>query len=236
MKNQYFGDKPDYLKYSLIRHLTDNGTLSGAVCWMLTPNTGPPIPSKTSYLLDTHQWRGYDPSIFDYLELQLVRRRIRNVETMEVGGPISYCRFFPEVLRDNRTRREEYLQRFLDFATDCQFVFFDPDTGIQISTVQYGAKHSSRYIYWSEIERVFDRGHSILIFQKIPREPRETYVDRRIRELQQHLSIDNVFGFHDSTTAFLLAAQPDQFAHFDDMCTDIEWAWEDWPMCIHRPV
>ena len=40
MKNQYFGDKPDYVKYGLLRCLGNGGETSIAVCWMLTPGDG----------------------------------------------------------------------------------------------------------------------------------------------------------------------------------------------------
>ena len=38
MKNQYFGDMYDYIKYGLLRQLSGCGKVSLAVCWMLTEN------------------------------------------------------------------------------------------------------------------------------------------------------------------------------------------------------
>ena len=44
VRNQWFGDKNDYLKYSVIRHFMSDGHLGVAVNWMLTPDTGIPDP------------------------------------------------------------------------------------------------------------------------------------------------------------------------------------------------
>ena len=38
MKDQYFGDVNDYLKYGLLRALQSQGDLKLLVAWMLTPN------------------------------------------------------------------------------------------------------------------------------------------------------------------------------------------------------
>ena len=50
MKNQYFGDVRDYLKYSLLTIL--GCELSVAVCWLLTPDDSSPGGRKTGYLSD----------------------------------------------------------------------------------------------------------------------------------------------------------------------------------------
>jgi hypothetical protein len=39
MKDQYFGDVNDYLKYGLLRCFAEAGWRVG-VCWMLTPDDG----------------------------------------------------------------------------------------------------------------------------------------------------------------------------------------------------
>ncbi len=40
MKNQYFGDVNDYLKYGLLRQLSNEGRFKICVCWMLTEPDG----------------------------------------------------------------------------------------------------------------------------------------------------------------------------------------------------
>lgn len=40
MKNQYFGDINDYLKYGLLRVIAKKTGLRVAVCWMPTPDDG----------------------------------------------------------------------------------------------------------------------------------------------------------------------------------------------------
>ena len=55
MKNQYFGDRRDYLKYSLIRAL--GCELSVAVCWLLTYDDRIGEGRKTGYLCKPDDWR-----------------------------------------------------------------------------------------------------------------------------------------------------------------------------------
>ena len=66
MKNQYFGDVNDYSKYGLLRCFADSG-LNIGVCWMLTPDDSRSDGRKIRYLSDPEKWKGFDPTLFDYL-------------------------------------------------------------------------------------------------------------------------------------------------------------------------
>lgn len=50
MKNQYFGDIYDYIKYGLLRRLSHYGNISTAVCWMLTENDDKKDGHRVNYL------------------------------------------------------------------------------------------------------------------------------------------------------------------------------------------
>src|SRR5215207_4939479 len=67
MKNQYFGDINDYRKYGLLRVLSDAGTVSTGVSWMLTPSDRLAHGQFVSYLNQPHKWRRFDPELFDFL-------------------------------------------------------------------------------------------------------------------------------------------------------------------------
>ena len=91
MKNQYFGDINDYLKYGLLRALIMETRLRLGVCWMLTADDGRPDGGKTRYLDQAAVWRAYEPPLFDMLQTA-VRKGERNIEAVETG------RILPEAI------------------------------------------------------------------------------------------------------------------------------------------
>ena len=152
MKNQYFGDFYDYYKYGLLRQLSSHGQLSTAICWMLTKDDSRRDGHRIDYLNDPESWRKFDPAVFNQLRLQVLERKVRNVEGIQNSGLLPNSSFYSDSLTDDPNERREYFNGFLDFARGAGLVFFDPDNGIEINSVKYGKRHSSKYIYWTEIE------------------------------------------------------------------------------------
>ena len=89
MKNQYFGDIHDYIKYGLLRQLSGHGKLSTAVCWMLTQNDERQDGRRIAYLREPESWRGFDPPLFDCLRSAVLDRNLRDVEILENSGLLS---------------------------------------------------------------------------------------------------------------------------------------------------
>ena len=73
MKNQYFGDEFDYIKYALLRRLSLCGETATAVCWMMTPDDDGQDGRLTNYIEEHTKWRKLDPTLFDRLVLSLDR-------------------------------------------------------------------------------------------------------------------------------------------------------------------
>ena len=71
LKNQYFGDVNDYLKYGILRELSKSAE-SLHVVWMLTESDGSADGKFTEYLSSPGKWRHYDPALFDFLRSQLL--------------------------------------------------------------------------------------------------------------------------------------------------------------------
>ena len=130
MKNQYFGDRRDYLKYSLIRAL--GCELSVAVCWLLTDdNSCTGEGRKIDYLCKPDDWRKYDPPVYDFLRGH-VRPEERCIDVLEEGGLLGdKCRFFSCKVPSDGLGRFDYFEEFIKFANGAGLVFFDPDTGIE---------------------------------------------------------------------------------------------------------
>ena len=160
MQNRYTGDIGDYVKYGLLRALTEDRRLG--VAWYLFPDeparTGasgaanvsrPPFtatrPPHTGdgrhieYLQSPDCWRSRDPDLFDTLK-RIVKEGRRCVAAVEDSGILMEAKFSNEILsaRDSspgkyRQRcdwRSRWFERVQDALRDCDVVFADPDNGL----------------------------------------------------------------------------------------------------------
>ena len=207
MKNQYFGDVNDYLKYGLLRCFSKAGLRIG-VCWMLTPDDGRSDGGKTRYLSDHRRWRGHDPVLFDKLKSTVGSGEERHVSVVEDGTVIPNSSFFSELVPDTRTLRDAWFKRACAALPDVDLLFFDPDNGLEIRSKPYGSRSSKKYVYWSEIRLAWELGSSLLIFQHFPREKREPYVARMARTLKLETSGATIVPLRTPSVLFLLASQP----------------------------
>src|SRR3989442_8801178 len=129
MKNQYFGDINDYLKYGLLRCFANAG-LSIGVCWMLTPDDARSDGRKITYLSDPERWRPCDRLLFDALS-KAVRSRSRHVRHAKSSACLREAQFFNQMVPDNLALRKKWLNRALATLADADVLFFDPDNGIE---------------------------------------------------------------------------------------------------------
>lgn len=74
-------------------------------------------------------------------------------------------------------------------------LFFDPDNGIEIPSKRLGAKDSSKYVYWQEIEQAYGAGHSLVIYQHFARVAREVYTSSLAEQLAGRLNAPLVDSF-----------------------------------------
>src|SRR5258705_4419906 len=111
MKNQYFGDVNDYLKYGLLRCFAEAGLRIG-VCWMLTPDDGRSDGRKIEYLSKPESWRVYDPPLFDLLS-EAVRKKTRRVHHVESSGLLPNTSFSNSLVPEEQHARKRWLSRSL---------------------------------------------------------------------------------------------------------------------------
>jgi hypothetical protein len=225
MKNQYFGDINDYRKYGLMRVLSGYGEISTAACWMLTPDDGRTDGSFTDYLHQPEKWRYFDESLFDHLRELVLHQNLRDVRGAETVTILPSCRFAPGVLPDDAEGRVSYFETFAAVTEGCDLIFFDPDNGIEVKSKPYGRKHSSKYLYWHEIEDSFSAGHSLLIYQHFPREKRDPYIKSKARELAEKTGAREVFSFRTPRVLFLLAAQNEHLRFFQGRAKVVTKVW-----------
>ncbi len=75
----------------------------------------------------------------------------------------------------------------MEHLRDCSVLFFDPDNGIEVVSVQVGKRNSSKYIYWREIEDAYQKGHSVLVYQHFQRKERSQFIAGIAREVSERL-------------------------------------------------
>jgi len=225
LKNQYFGDINDYGKYGLLRILTNGGEIKTAVCWMLTPDDSRGDGGFIDYLEEVDKWRHFDPLLFDHLRELVQTQNLRDVRGAEASAVLPSCRFAPGFLPDDSDGRARYIDAFVELAQGCDLVFFDPDNGIQVKSKRYGRKDSSKYLYWDEIERFWNAGHSLLIYQHFPRVKRDPFIGGKARQLIDKTSADEVFSFRTSHVVFFLVPQAEHTYLFRDRNEEVERVW-----------
>lgn len=207
MKNQYFGDFNDYLKYSLIRRLTGNGDLKTAVCWLLTPNEERTDGNKVKYLEQPHLWRRFDPFVFDFLTETVKNGMLRDTQLVEGSSLLPNTVFFNDLIGDELEMRTAFFRRFSQISGESDLIFFDPDNGLETKSVRKGKRKSSKYIFWDEVNSFYKKGHSIMIYQHFPRQERRRFVENTTKKADEIISPCDIFTYSTSYVLFLLLVQ-----------------------------
>lgn len=161
MKDQYFADINDYRKYGMLRLLAAESGLSLGVCWMLTPPDARTDGRFTAFWSDPQRWRRYDPALFDALCRCASTGIARRVTLAREWGILPGAIYFEEIVPDDVAGRQGFFDRAWKALRGCDLIVLDPHNGLQVSSVPYGRRNSSKYVYWSEVETGFVRGHSL---------------------------------------------------------------------------
>ncbi len=131
MQNRYTGDIGDYVKYSLLRSLSDNERLG--VAWYLFPCEDHNDDGKhVAYLNQPERWKELDPELFDRLK-KIVSNGTRTVKAIEESGVLPGALFSSGLLesdKDSAKWRTLWFDGVLNELYDCNIVFADPDNGL----------------------------------------------------------------------------------------------------------
>ena len=203
MKNQYVGDINDYKKYSLIEIISEVLNEKILIAWMLTDGDSRNDGNKLDYLENNRNDRQLNPELFDKLiSIDKSKREIKDVQEL-FGDKYNY---YSKTLYDNKEERTKYFEALLVEAKEVGMVFFDPDNGIEVKSVKYGNKNSSKYLYWDEIQQFADCGKDILIYQHFPHKNHEQFINDLKNELQEKTKLE-VQPIQTEDVLFLLATK-----------------------------
>jgi hypothetical protein len=223
VKNQYFGDVGDYFKYALLRRAEATGLRLGVI-WMLTDNDGSADGGRREYLARPDAYRRLDPTLYEAMQ-RWDADGIRDVGALERSGLLS-ATFFSEPVSDDAAARAATLHRAVERMAGADVVFLDPDNGLQIRSCRYGARRSSKFVYWSELRALWARGHSIVVYQHLPRVSRPVYLAMRAEEFAEALGVGQLLVINSVGNLFFGAVQPRHRGAFDQLTLEVARARE----------
>jgi len=225
MKNQYFGDINDYRKYGLIRSILRSSDLNLLVAWMLTPDDGSTDGKFIEYLKDTEKWQNYDKELYEGLTQIINKSDCRKVSLIEETDYLPSANYFSRIVPDGTGKRINWYQDLTTKAINSNIIFLDPDNGVEVKSISFGRKNSSKYVYWSEIEGLWNLGKSLLIYQHFPRKERKKYINEMLSKFSNICSGSFVEAFSTSNVVFFLLLQPNHHQHHTAIVSDVQLNW-----------
>jgi hypothetical protein len=181
MQNRYVGDVGDFAKYALLRSISyaSPSGLRLAVIWYLYPDEIHNSDGRHVSYLNSTPYRALDPELHAAMN-RLVRRSKRSV--MEVRKAVLLPHgtvFFEEPIvgelgsgassRRREAFRTDWFVRAQAATGAADVVFLDPDNGIEVRSVPKRAPKAGKYVFWNEIEALWARGQSLVIYHHLNR-------------------------------------------------------------------
>jgi hypothetical protein len=225
MKDQYFGDINDYRNFGLLRAILRATHLRLLVAWMLTPNDGSTDGKHIAYLDKPEQWSHHDPALFHTLKDLLASQPQRQVSTIERTDLFPNTAYFSSLVPDNPVQRTSWFASLCQQAEGCDLVFLDPDNGLEVKSKPYGVRNSSKYLYWHEVQALWEVGKSLLIYQHFNREKRVPFIQRMLTALSQATPDSFVEAFSTKFVVFLMALQPEHYALHAPIVSTVQADW-----------
>jgi hypothetical protein len=208
VKDQYFGDQTDFIKYGILQAFALSDHIDLYVHWAKTPNDESSDGSRTRYLAKPELWRHFNPSVFDFIrnELTANRRSLRAVEQNGILPRTAFC--FDEWSRQPQ-RRVDSLADFLAAASRPGLVFLDPDNGLSTPNVAPFSPAARKYVFPGELQYVWEGGHSLAIYQHYPRVQRLPYLTNQMNRIATLIGPYVGAVINTSHVAFLFCFQAD---------------------------
>lgn len=187
MRDKYVGDISDYIKYALLRALSEvRGPLGVAWYYNTTPCNRP--DGRHREYLEDERWRELDPDLFDALKGLPESAGLKDVETFRILP--EDARFHHEPMPES-SDREDWATGMLCKVKDCPLVFLDPDNGVGNADVQHAT--------FDEIRRLRQTGVRATVLIKFPgRENFDEQERRYHQQLQESTGALNVRTFRTS--------------------------------------
>ena len=168
MQNRYVGDIGDYLKLGILRVLS-RGHRLGMAWWLFPDEHHNQDGRHVGYLARPHQWREFDPDLFDTLH-KIVSAGERHVRALENAGILPEALFANEVIpvggpiAHRRKQRERWFQRVGQSLGKTDLVFVDPDNGLEPDGFRHGSAKAGKSVTIAELQELANPGRCLIVY------------------------------------------------------------------------
>jgi hypothetical protein len=136
------------------------------------------------------------------------------------------AQWYSELVPIRVAARQQYFDAILRGARGRHLVFFDPDNGLEISSCRPGRRGSDKYLLWRELADTYQAGHSVLVYQHFPREPRKEFVERIARRMGEITGASEVVAFETGHVVFFLVPQSHDAGYFAERADLVARQWD----------
>lgn len=231
MKNQYFGDINDYKKYGLLRSIISATGLKIFIAWMLTPDDGSTDGKFIEYLNQPEKWNHFDKPLYEKTVELLKSNNNRSVEFIENTDLLHGSQYYSALVPDQTEARDSWFSELKRHSINSDLVFLDPDNGLEIKSKKYGTKNSSKFLYWREVDSLWQSGKSLLIYQHFIREKRDLFINRMLKVLSENTAGSKLEAFSTSNVVFFLALQSRHHAFHGPIVNSVRNSWQGQIKC-----
>ena len=202
---------------------------------MLTPDDSTRDGNFRAYLDQPERYESFDSELFGLLRDRIVSSA-PSVALIEEIGVLPAASWYREQVPDGGVSREEWRAQMLLNSRGRDLVFFDPDNGLEVRSKPIGRKGSSKYVFWKEIQGVWDAGSSVVIYQHLPRAKREVLAQRLKEEFIRRTGASQVAVFSSPSVLFLFSAQDKHAQQFQAAITSFESSFTDHVKVIESTI
>lgn len=228
MQDRYVGDVGDFGKYGLLRALrgTEPLNLRLGVVWFRTDDAIVSADPRndgndTRYLAfdKEHEYRSCDPLLYDTLR-EIVASDNRRVSAIEESGLLGSGALFHDAhvpgpaKHAQKAARQATVELRRQWVRDARsevesgdFVFLDPDNGLEVKSVRFTTFSAPKYVYLHEVQEFFEDDRSVIIYQHRDHEGNATtQFAKRREQLRKVLHPADIFGLYFSARLFIVVA------------------------------
>ncbi len=162
MKDQWVGNIDDFAKLALLQHLSEGRRL--AVCWYMTGQRHAEDQQEKhfAYLHRPADFRQLAPKTFDALK-QIVDHtpvELRRIQALESNGLLDAAVIHRNEVPKRAAAREVWAKQLIESVSEADFVFLDPDRGIQ------GKRLTPEHVALFEISALRKPDRALVISQR----------------------------------------------------------------------
>ncbi|VVB87071.1 Uncharacterised protein [uncultured archaeon] len=182
MQDKYAGDIGDFGKYILLNKIYEksDGKIKLGINWFYVKDD-----RTNGYLKDER----YKKCFQDFQKLDDLKKIVsdgRSIKRIEETGILPKTTIFYSEPIPSSSKRECWFENSLKILENADIIFLDPDNGIRTNKVERKPKAAAKYVFIDEIEKYYEFGKSLIIYNHFDRKPKE--YNKKINEIKNNIN------------------------------------------------